>query len=601
MKKNLMTLAVMAVAAIFGAVLAFAEGEPQKTPVVGDAGPAEAAGPSEGLEITLKGPLFSPHFATAPLAVVNDEAITVNDLRDALASSHDEGGEEDMHARMTQTAKKIDLKAILERLINVRLISQEGRHIGLDELEEVKESVDKYSKAAQRDLLVQEIQKDAKADDAEVEKLYRDVIKEWRIKSVVFGKEENAKKMEEELKAGKSFDELAADVLDKGLAEGKKESGYVKTRDLQPEIAGIISQMEVNAVSSIIKVGEGRKTGYAIVKLEEVRFPDDPKAMERAKDAVLEYKKNEAVKDFKRDAIKKDVNIDFKLIRGLDYEAAKPGIEKLSKDKRVIVRIRDDKPITVADLTQAMKDRFFHGMKTAIESKKVNSSKLEVLDEMVEKRIFKREIAKRSLDQSEEFRKKVRAYEDSVIFGYFVKKVMLPDVKVSEEEMKTYYTDHVKDFTYPEMMKLDNLVFGKLSDAESSLEKLKQGADFKWMKANVEGQVPKDTQGLLSYEGSTLLSDSLPEGVRKALAGATPGEYRMYESPEGHVYVLYVQDLAPSRQEAFENVKNDISRKLFSEKLNKSVEDWAAKLKETADIRRYLADTGNEEGSKKAN
>ncbi len=595
MKKVWMIAEIVVLIFLLWTVTAFAA-EPQQASAGDEADKKGTAAASARPQIALKVPFDSPLFNNFPLAIVNDETITLQDLSSALAASH-----EDM-ADMEKKTAKVNYSDTLGRLITIRLIIQEAKSMGLNDLPEIKNPVDTFSKSSVRDLLIEELGKDVKADEGEVEKLYKEVIMEWKIKSVMFRQEDNAKKMEEEIKAGKSFDETAAKALDEGLAEGSKESAYMKPRELHPQIAEVVSKMNVNDVSSLIKIEKSKEdTGYVIVKLEDVRSPDDPAARERARNVILESKKVEAVKDFKKDFIKKYAKINSQLIKKLDFESEKPGIKKLLQDKRVIVEMKGEKPLTVGDLTRALQEKYFHGMDTAIKSRQVNSNKLEMLDQILEKRLFGQEALRRGIDKTEKYKNMMREYEDSLLFGLFVQKALIPDIKVSEEEMKAYYADNVKEFTYPEMMKLDSLVFNRLDDAESSLAKLRQGADFKWMKENAEGQVEKDAEGILSFRGNSLMVTSLPEGIQKALSGVHSGDFRLYESPEGHAYVFYIRELIPSQARPFEGVQGTIFKNIFNKKLNKSVEEWSAKLKEPADIKIYLADPAMEKYNNKAN
>ena len=66
------------------------------------------------------------------------------------------------------------------------------------------------------------------------------------------------------------------------------------------------------------------------------------------------------------------------------------------------------------------------------------------------------------------------------------------------------------------------------------MRKLREGTDYGWLVANAEGQVDKGTAGLLTLDGRPVTTDSMPEGVQKALTGAKAGEFRLYASPEGH-------------------------------------------------------------------
>jgi hypothetical protein len=288
--------------------------------------------------------------------------------------------------------------------------------------------------------------------------------------------------------------------------------------------------------------------------------------------------------------IKKYARVNQDVLRRVDYESKNPGFEALLKDKRAVAEITGEAPITVAELTQHLKMQFFHGVERAIESKKLNSKKASALDEMVYKRVFRKEALRLGLDKTEGYQDRVKEYEHSVLFGAFVSKVIVPDIKLKEEETKAYYHEHIKEYTMPEMMKINSLVFAKREDAEEAIERLRKRTEFQWLAANAEGQVDKNTKGVLNLEGRPVITSDLPEGLRKAIHGAKAGDFRLYASPEGYFYVLAIQDVVPSKPQPYEEAKEAVSRKVFDEKVRKAVEDYADKLRDVSDVKIYLKD-----------
>ncbi len=551
------------------------------------AGTADTKGEQPAAFITLKVPVASPLFSHAPVAVVNGEEITLEDLNGALTSSH-EGMADDK-----KQAARIDYAQILKRMINTRLIVQEARNIGLDELPETKEAVDAYARATLKELFREDITRDVKPDEKEVEKLYREVIKEWKIKSLLFKKEDDAKKAAEEIKGGKKFDAIVERAIKDGTAQGGGEGTFQKPKDLQPQIADAVLKMEAGSVSQVIKIESGKKdTGFVILTVEDVRFPDDAASKDRVRQAVLAAKKDEVVKAYRRSLYKKQVTLNKKLIASLDYESSKPGFPALLKDKRVVAEIKGEKPITVGELSGHLQEKFYHGMESAAEAKKINTKKNEALEEIVDKKLVTREALKRGIDKTDKYKTRVKDYEQSLLFGTFIQKIVAVDVKVNEEELKTFYDEHRSEYSYPEMMRVSSIVFGNKDDAASALDKLRKGADVNWMKTNAEGQVDKNTQGLLPFEGAIVTVKDFPDDVRRTISGARSGDFRLYASPEGHFYVLSIQDVIPPQLQAFEEVKGMTAKKVFNLKLTKAVEDWADRLRAAAEVKVYLPDSG---------
>ena len=503
------------------------------------------------------------------VATVNGEPITLDELNRNLAFASGESKSE-----------------VLRRLVNVSLVVQEARRIGLDELPEIKNMVDAFSKLTLREELMQRRVKDIKVDEKEIEKLYKESIKEWKISSLLFEKEEAAKEMAKEAKAGKNFDELSKQFVAGGKAKRGEQGEWLKVKDINPQIVNAVSKMKVGSVSPIIPI----KSGFVILRLEDTRYVENPEAMKQAREEALKRKKVQVLKDYSNVLIKQYAKVNQDVLQNLNYEAKNPGFDALLKDKRVVAEIRGENPITVGELSEHLKMQFFHGVERAIESKKLNSKKGAALDEMIYKRVFRKEALRLGLDKTEGYKNKIKEYENSVLFGAFVNKVIVPDIKLEEEEIKAYYNEHIKEYTMPEMMKINSLAFTKREDAETAIEKLRKGTEFQWLSANAEGQVDKNSQGLLTFDGKLIITKDLPEGVQKAIHGARAGDFRLYESPDGNFYVLAILDVISSKPQPYEEAREIVAKKVFDEKVKKEAEDYADKLKAVSVVKIYLTD-----------
>jgi hypothetical protein len=536
---------------------------------------------------TVTVPLASTVNADLPVAVVNDEPITVEDLRSAIAVSHEEG-EEDKKDEITQ-APKIDFTELLQRLINVRLVIQEAKSIGLDELPEVKKTVDVFSRAAMRTLLRDEVWKDVTVNEDEVEKLYRENVREVKTNTAFFKKEKDAKKAAGEIKAGKRFDEVIAKGIKAGTVKGTEAGNYTKFKELNSAIAARVAKMKPGAVSPVTKVVlADNKTYFAVFRFDDDRSPESPEAKEHARQTVLQSKRDEAMEALSTSLYKKYVKANDKLIESLDYGPEGQGLEKLMGDQRVVVEIEGEQPVTVAQLSQAMQEKFFHGMKR-LKGQKMIKTKQDVLDDIVHKRLLNMEAVKRGLDKTGAYKNMVREYEQNTLFGVFIQKVVARDVKLQDEDMRAYYHDHAGDYMSAKMVKIRSLAFGKQADAVAALDKLRKGADFNWIKVNAEGQLDNRTKELMTFEDWPVPIDTLAEDVQKALSGVHAEDFRLYEGPQGHFYVLYVPEVVPPRPQPFEQARQQIQNKLFYVKLNEAALEWIRKLKESADIKIYLA------------
>lgn len=501
------------------------------------------------------------------VAVVNGEPITLSEFNQAVAG--------------VKGDKRLDL---LQRLINSRLMIQEAKRMGIDQLKELKQRVDVFAKVTLREKLLERRIKNIKADGKEVEKDYRESIKELKIRSIVFDKEEDARQMEGLLKDGKDFDGVLGKFLSEKKGKGNQEGVFLKVKALLPEVAEAASKMNIGSVSPVIRI----KSGYVIFKIEDVRFPEDPEIRKKVELDLRTRKQQEALPKYYEELKRKYAKVNEGLLKSLDFESKEPGFDKLMKDKRVVAEIKGEKPITAGELTDYMRRKLYHGVELAVESKRLNNIKAKELDEMIQKRTLTKEALLLGLDKKEEYKNQVKEYENSIIFDTFIQKAVAPDIKLKEEEIRVYYDQHIKDYTDPEMMKISSLVFANRGDAERAIASLRGGTDFQWVKENEKNQVSRNTAGVLNFNGTLLATKDLPEEARKAVSGPKKGDFRFYESPDHYFYVLYIQEVVPSRPQPYDETKGDIARKMYDEKLTKAVEEYAAKLRAVSDVKIYL-------------
>jgi parvulin-like peptidyl-prolyl isomerase len=516
------------------------------------------------------------------IATVNGDPITAEELNQALGMRHAEMAAENR-------VGKVDYSEILDRLINSKLILLEARNIGLDELPEVKESVASYSRGALMAVLLKQQTKGIRADESEAEKIFKSSVKEYKLSSLMFGKEEDAKRIEAEIKSGKDFNEIVRKVIAEGIAKGAEEGAYLKQEQLLPEIKSAVSGMEVGTISPIIKVA----SGFVILKLEEIRFPENPDAREQAKATALRTKGTEIKLQFIADMRKKYVNVKEEVLDGLDYEAEVPGFEAFLVDRRVVAEVKGGEPVTVAELSEAIRKQFFHGTEKAAGKKRINNRKFEVLEGILDRRAVRMEALRQGIETSEAYKEMVGEYQNSVLFGVFLEKVIRPGIRLEEKEIKEYYEKHIAEFSSPEMMRINGLIFSKKERAEEAVRKLQEGTDFSWLRANAEGIVEDNAEELPKFDGNLVVVGALTADLQKIVSGAKPGDFRIYESPEGYFYVLSLRDVIPPKPQPYEEERGKIAEKVAGGKITKELEEYAAKLKKSYPVRIFLKSPGS--------
>jgi PPIC-type PPIASE domain len=531
----------------------------------------------EETSVLLNAPLFSTLFKEVPIASVDDEAIPLRELNEAFSSLHEDNKEG------AETAAKVDYKTILDRIINIKLIDMEAKEMGLDQDPEVQDKIKTNADGTLREMLKEKQTKGIIPDKELVEKFYKAEVKEWKLKSVIFANEDKAKQMAADLKGGKDFNELVKKALADKTAKGGEEGQYERPDKLLPQVAAEVVKLKAGEVTPVIKVPEG----YTIAKAEDIRYPENDQSARRdAEKRAVNVKAEVVLRNYFASLKKKYVVVNQKLLKSLNFETTPAKFAKFFNDKRSLIKIKGDKPITVALYTVALNAKFYHGVERAIQEKRVNAMKGDVLNEILARVLFLKEARAQGIDKSEEYKDSLDRYERSILFAVFIKRVVVPDIKITEAENKKYYEDHISDYTTPEMMKLDSLGFYKMKDAEDTLKKLQRGDDFKWLRSNAPGQIKAD-EGEYLFDGNVFTVTGLDEGLKKALTGAKAGDYRIFSDGK-FAYIINISEEIPSQAQTYLQAREETAKKLFNEKLNKSIQDWTDKLRKARKVRIYM-------------
>jgi hypothetical protein len=364
--------------------------------------------------------------------------------------------------------------------------------------------------------------------------------------------------------------------------------------ELHPLIAEEIPNMKLGAISPVRKIEKEGKTVFVLFRLEERRTVDSESVREAARQKVLEEGRMEAIITYLHSLYKKGVKTNVKLVESLEYKQTEPEIQKLLADERAVVEIEGERPITVGELTYALLDKLYHGTKS-LNKKKWDRMKLDVVEELAQKKLLHREALKRGIDKTEEFKGMLNEYKRNALFNAFMERVVVPDIKMSENELRAYYQEHAAKYVSSEIVKIRTLAFKEKADAVAAMDKLRKGADFGWVRTNAGGQLDKKAERTLPFEEEQFTNvAALPDDVRKAIEGPRARDFRLYESPERIFYVFDLLEVIPPAALPFEEARESVRGEVFGNKLNKSVEEWASKLKESSEVRIFLTGFENQ-------
>ena len=499
------------------------------------------------------------------LATVNGEPVPLSRVR---------GGEgAELPAGEAQKA--------LDRMIGVELVIQEGYRMGLEETLEVRDQMGIFERDTLRDGLFATRVGKLRPDPKQVESMAKAMVVEVRIRSAVFPSRADADLLVTRAARGDDFDAAAKEIAADRKGSVDPGEGFIRMSELLQSVQSAVGSLEPGQVSAPYMIGEQ----FAVSRLVERRPAPDPDARAKAEAEVLRRMQGEDLAKYAEELKGKYAKVDEPLYATLDFDAEAPGFESYLKDRRPLVTISGAEPIQVHDLADAVRKRLFHGAEKAAEKGRLNRKKHEVLDDLIVKRVILREARAQGLDRKPEYLA-VRAEEERrLVFGAFVAKVIEPDVKVTDAEIREYYEAHRKELTGPDMARLESMAFGSRNDAEAALAKLRAGADLEWVRANAPGRLdPKANPGLLAFPAAPVITGDLPPELRQALASARSGEYRLYTA-SGVTYVILMEDSLPGRTLPLESAEGRIRARLTGEKRQKTFDTYIATLREASEVK----------------
>ncbi len=553
------------------------------------------------------------------LATVAGDPITVEEYNRILAQIHNEPSDSKEGGK--QTAQRIDFAAVLDRLVNISLADHEAKNIGLDRLPAVRKQMDKNAGNVLVGMVGPKNLEDVKPDPVLERRIYMGLVKEYKIKSAVFNIKEFAEDTRHEIltqkerddqekavnllnswatnvKPGTDFDRTVRAAIKKGLAVGNLKGIYVKPGKMPASVAAVVGGMKVGQTSPLLRDGINR---FVLLKLIGVRYPaGDKKAMEQARRQALDMARtvrfNKFMGKLKKEYIKIHENVYLSMDK-LDYTAKGFDIGKLEKDKRVLAEVKGGKPVTVGELAAAINKKFYHGLGT-VHNSEVLKAKNFLLNTIISKRALKSEAIAEGLQNTRQYKDAVADYNKVLLFGVFMNMVVAPDVKFKPGADMAYYKKHLADYSADEMMRVRAMVFKKIQDAQNAVSMLKRGDEFHWVKANSPGQAPKGEKGLIDFGDRLVYITDLPADAQKILRGAKTGAVRLYEGaavekgakkkkPEKRFYALYVEKEVPPQPKPFDEVKDEMEKKMYGEKFMEVANNWFAKLRKAYDVRIY--------------
>jgi peptidyl-prolyl cis-trans isomerase C len=188
---------------------------------------------------------------------------------------------------------------VLRGLISERLIYQEAMKSGIDKNAEVKKRIEQAQKQVVMQSFMEEKAKNL-VTDAQLKAAYDQKVaaakneEEVKARHILVEKEEDAKKLSDQLKKGGDFDKLAKEKsTDKGSGERGGDLGWFTKDKMVPEFAEAAFKLKKGEVSNPVK----SDFGWHVIKVED-RRPVQIASFDEMKESLRSELTNKAIQGY---------------------------------------------------------------------------------------------------------------------------------------------------------------------------------------------------------------------------------------------------------------------------------------------------------------
>lgn len=199
------------------------------------------------------------------------------------------------------------------------------------------------------------------------------------------------------------------------------------------------------------------------------------------------------------------------------------------------------------------------------------------------------EVVKANFPSEEEFAAALEQYgmtqeslERQIVMQVLLRKLVAPQVDVTEEEVKSEFDTQKQQFTEPEQIRASHILVESEAKAKELLEQIRGGADFAQLAKENSTDGSAAQGGDLSYFGR---GDMVPEFEEAAFALKKDEVSDVVKSQFGY-HIIKVTDVP--KDWTFEGKKEELEKQLRDAEVNTLIPEWVEKARADADIESKL-------------
>lgn len=512
-----------------------------------------------------------PQAGSDVVATVNGEPIFLKDIENRLGKIHGEA--------MNNDRADFDMDLLLFKMTNDLLLGQEARALEMDQ----EPPTDDQIRLFRNDLLLrvldaEEVMEPARPTDEEIAERYQLLYRRITLRVITKYEKDETVEVLELLESGADVAQVARDhSVDPYALRGGLVDGIARI-DLQKDIADIAFAMNPGQVAGPIRTD----LGWSVIKVESFDAAD-PELFEARKSKVsslVQYEKATELRKKLTERTKANhpVRIDREAVAAVQPKRLPDA--RLTPDypdpDAVVVRIGENRTITAQEYGKALLTRW-SGVRN--EEAAVAAAPI-ILQKTIDKELLLAEAEDRGYADRPEFKHAVHNRETELLVPRYLEQVVAPRVKVTEEDLKQYYADHVDEFHKLPRIRLGQITVATEEEAWRLARQLRDGADLAWLVKQHSIDRYKETGGDRGWMTPNPGLDEIHDQLLEAPRGTVIDPFGVPDNWQ----VLVVTGREEQGSYTFDEISGNIRQKVFKEKFRIVLDEFITKLRERAEI-----------------
>ena len=311
--------------------------------------------------------------------------------------------------------------------------------------------------------------------------------------------------------------------------------------------------------------------GLKLLSKEDAPDIEFDKVKDRIRKVLRKQKEKERSDEYLKTLhAKAKITIRDELLSALKSDKAKREAENKPDEKQPLVEVNGE-VLTVGEFIFMMK-----------QTRK--NSEEDIINNWIERKLIDMEALSRHYERQPDLRDMAYRYESELLKITYIKRIIQPQVKVTDEALIEYYASHQKDYMKPARYKIQQILVEKEEDAQEILANLKNGADFSWIaeKKSVDPTVSK------GGEPVWVTKADLPKPVKDIIDTMSYGDISpIVKYVDNTFRIIKLQDIYKEQVEEYDKVRVSVQQVFFNEQINFLLEKYLNQLKKDSEITVY--------------